>query len=355
MNCSKTKFNLLPILFSIFFSMGCESDENNKPTFKNGAFVVNEGGFGSANATITFYDPQSSEDPKTILKDASGAFWGDVLQSLTFDDDKAYLVLNGSNKIEIANAATLEWESTLSFDDLDKPRYVSIIDDKAYISVWGPYDDFYSLIDSYVLVVDLKTKTVEDKIDTDEGVEKLLYTSDKLFASNYNFGASNTLAVIDPTTNELLDQLELTAGPNGLVVDENDKLWVICTGTYAGNDGVLYRINPSTLEIEDSFEMGVNPDGDLAISSDKRTLIYNAGTSLYKMPITDVTAPTETWFDAEGVTSPYGLDVDPSTDDIYITDALNYATQGKVFVYSNEGVFKNSFNAGISPTGVVFH
>ncbi len=355
MSYFKAKLNTLATLFLFVFILGCESDDDNKPTFRNGVFVLNEGGFGSANATLTFYDPESSGDPQTILKDKSGAFWGDVLQSMTFDNDKAYLVLNGSNKIEIANASTLEWESSLSFPDLDKPRYLSVIDNKAYISVWGPYDEFYSLIDSYILVVDLNTKTVVDKIDTDEGVERLLYTSDRLFASNYNFGASSTLAVVDPGTNDLIDQLELTAGPNGLVVDKNGKLWVICTGTYAGNDGMLYRINPSTLKIEDSFELGANPGGDLAISSDKNTLIYNVGSSIYKMSVTDDAAPNETWFDAGDVTTLYGLNTDPSTGDIYITDALNFATAGKVYVYSKEGDFKNSFDAGISPTEVVFH
>ncbi len=51
-----------------------------------------------------------------------------------------------------------------------------------------------------------------------------------------------------------------------MVLDVNNKLWVISTGTYAGNDGKLFRVDPSTFDIEQTIDLGANPGGDIGIS-----------------------------------------------------------------------------------------
>lgn len=354
---STNRFYYFLTLILSFSFWGCDSDNNPKPdtddTYGEGAYVVNEGGFGSANGSITYFT--NGEAEQAIYQSVNGEFAGDVLQSVTFDDDTLiYLVLNGSNKIAVAHSSTFEAISTLTDDDLIMPRYASLINDKLYVSVWGPYDEYYSLTDSYILVIDPSTGTVDQKIDTDEGTERLLHNGTYLFASNYNYGASNTVAAIDPTNNIVEKNIEVGAGPVGMVLDANNKLWVICTGTYGGNDGTLCRIDPSSLTIEATIALNANPDGDLAISTDQSTLIYNVGTSVYAMDITDTEAPDAVLFTASDVTAPYGLDVDAATGDIYICDALDYSAAGKVFVYSSTGTLQTSFTTGISPTGVVF-
>jgi DNA-binding beta-propeller fold protein YncE len=222
--------------------------------------------------------------------------------------------------------------------------------------VWGAYDANFSLIDSYILVVDATTLSVVDKIDTDEGVENLLYNGSRLFASNYNFGSSNTLAVIDPSNNELIDQIELADGPAGMVLDANNKLWVITEGTYAGNDGKLFRINPTTLAIEDEIDLGVNPgaNADLDITPDKKTLIYSRDNAIYKISISATDAPASPWIEASEVSNLYALDVNPDNGEVYIGDAVDFSSPGKVYVYHADGTFKESFESGINPTQFIF-
>lgn len=337
-------------LFACVLLWSCDSDDASPSgKYTNGIFIVNEGGFGASNGSETFINP-AGEIEQTVFKSVNGRFAGDVLQSITFAADKGYLILNGSSTIEIVDEHTFESLSTFVHEDLNQPRYMEVLNNTAYISVWGPYDENYSPIDSYILVVDLNNMTVVKKIDTDEGVERMLLAGNKLFAVNFNYGASNTLAVINTADNTLIDQLELTSGPSDLVADVNGKVWVICTG---GN-GMLYRINPATLAIEDEIQLGFKPSGDLEISSDGTRLIYNDGNLIYQMDITAASAPAQHWLEATEVTSPYGLAVDKSNGDLYITDALNFFTEGKVYIYGTDGSLKNSFAAGISPTDVVF-
>lgn len=351
----KIRFLLFVCLVTLF--VRCDSDNDPvKGEYQKGVLVVNEGGFNANNGSVSYFNPSSHDLSQNIFKNSAGLFAGNVLQSIAIDGDKGYLVLNGSNTIEVVNHNTFESISTFTSAELDKPRYAHVINGKLYISVWGAYDANFSLTDSYILVVDAASLSVVDKIDTDEGVENLLYNGSRLFASNYNFGGSNTVAVIDPSNNALVDQIELAAGPGGMVMDANNKLWVMTEGTYAGNDGKLFRINPTTLAVEDEIDLGVNPGGnaDLDITPDKRTLIYSDNNAVYKISITATEAPASPWIEATDVSTWYALDVNPDNGEVYIGDAVDFSSPGKVYVYHADGTFKESFESGINPTQFIF-
>ena len=123
-----------------------------------------------------------------------------MLQSLTLEDDLGFLVINGENKIDVIDAHSFERRQSYTDPQFDKPRFAEVINNKAYFSVWGPYGEGgFSLVDSYVLVVDLATHSITKKISTDEGTDNLLYADGFLFASNNNFGASNHRCSDRPT------------------------------------------------------------------------------------------------------------------------------------------------------------
>ena len=58
---------------------------------------------------------------------------------------------------------------------------------------------------------------------------------------------------------------------------------------------------------------------------------------------------TENWFQ-----NPYGIAVNPNTHEIFVTDARDYITPGKVYCYSPEGRLKWSANTGDIPSRIVF-
>jgi hypothetical protein len=341
--------NVQVFAFSLLLLFSCKEDEGPKGKYEHGAFIVNEGGFGSANGSVTFRTDTELE--QNILRTATN-FAGDVAQSITFKNDKGYLVLNGGNKIEVIDANTFESLSTITNKEIVAPRYIEVINDKAYISVWGTFDTNFSLIDSYVLVYDLNTNSVIKKIDTDQGTENLLYLGNYLFASNYNFGKSSTLAVINPSDNSLVKQITLSAGPAGMAVDANNKLWVVCSKSGAGK---LFRIDPTTLVVEATINItSGGPRTRIAVSPDKQNIFYMVGKSVYKLPITATSETSQSLFDAKEVTTYYAFNIDPNNGDIWIGDALNYTSVGKTFVYTSEGILKTSFETGINPTQFVF-
>jgi hypothetical protein len=339
----------------IMLSFACSDDEDPKGKYDDGVIIVNEGGFGASNGSLTFYDQNTATAQQNIFQSPGLNFAGDVVQSFRIFGDKGYLVVNDDNRIEVLDRFSYQSVATISHSDIVKPRDIAVVKDKAYISVWGPYDGNFSLIDSYVLVYDLKQNSVVKKIDTDEGVENLVVNQQRIFASNFNYGASSTVAVIDPSSDNLIDQIEVGPGPGGMVIDSNNKLWVIVTGTYQGNDGKLVRINSQSLAIEQEIDLNLNPDVDLSITPDKKNIIYASGKEVYKIGIDATAAPSVALFTANEAVTPYAFEVDPDNGDIYLGDALNFATQGVVYIYSENGALKTSFAAGINPTQFVFN
>jgi YVTN family beta-propeller protein len=350
----KIKFPFLlmaPLLGVLVLFQSCRKDDNaGKGGYQPGVLVANEGQFGSSNGDVTFYRASPAILDQNIYKTVNGSFAGNVLESIFIDGNTGYLVLNADNKIEIIDDNTFQLKNTFTDTKLINPRYLQVINGKAYISVWGAYDSNFDLVDSYILVVDLKTLQVVTTIDTDEGVENLLYNGQYLFASDYDFGASNTVMVIDPSTNAVVKVIKVHGGPAGMVIDTNNKVWVITTGS----DAELVRINPATFAVEDSIAVAANPGVDLGISADKSTLIYTVGDDVYQLPIAAATASSNPLFTASDIVSLYAMGIDPATGDIYLGDALNYSSAGEVYIYTAAGTYKTKFESGIAPGQFIF-
>ncbi|AYB31235.1 hypothetical protein D4L85_11880 [Chryseolinea soli] len=351
-NVTKNMRRIFAVLFVAVSLWAC-NDDDDKPQgkYEHGAFVLNEGKFLSGTGTITYYNETADTLQQNIFRNAAGQYAGDVVQSMIFHDDKAYIVVNGDNKVEIANANTFERLGSITDDQIIQPRYMEVVDNKGYLTVQGPYDDNYNLVDSYVLVIDLSNNTVTKKIPTEEGIENIVYVGNKLFVGASGYSSNHNVGVIDPSNNTLVDNIELDGVPVGMVVDNNNKLWVLANGDA---DAKLYRINPSTFEKEQTINLGTSVDTDLAITPDKSGLIYSASGSFYKISTSATTASTTPLFSAEEIITQYAMNVDPDNGEIWIGDALNYSSEGKVYIYTSDGKLKKTFTAGISPTNFVF-
>lgn len=343
-------------ILALAFLASCNPDD--EPTTKvptgeyaKGVFVVNEGNFGASNGTISFYNPTT----KTAVQDLFGkandnALLGDVVQSFHVDNLKGYVVVNNSNKLVSVDYDTFKLSDTLT-TDLANPRYFATYKGKGFLSNWGNFDANFQLDQSYVAVIDLNTLEVTKKINTDNGTENLLVVKEHLFASN-NF--TNSIAVINPRTESLTKNIEVYFGSSEMVEDKNNKLWVLCTGTFGGNDGRLYKIDPVSLVKEDSIMLGINPTGRLVKNKAGDELYIIQGTKAYEISITDTALPGTPFIENTDATSFYGIGVDPKTGEIYVGDSKGFQGNGTVYRYSSEGTLKGDFPVGIGPNGFVF-
>ena len=103
---------------------------------------------------------------------------GVIGQSISFNGDYAYIVMNMSNSIRVVNRYTFELVTTIN-TGLENPRYMAFVGDKGYVTNWGA--DFGDA--GFLATINLATNTVESTVALASGQEKILNFDDKLYLS----------------------------------------------------------------------------------------------------------------------------------------------------------------------------
>ena len=181
MNNNKLKVLALAIC-AIFTS--CNSDDDNgidnlpKGAYDNGIIISHEGSFSGGVGSISFvsYDFETVEN--NVFSNVNGRTLGTVAQSIAFDGDLAYIIINASNQIEVVNRFTFESVATINTNV--NPRYMAISNGKGYVTAWGDYND---TTDDVVLIVDLSTNTIVDTISASYLPEEIISVDEKVFVA----------------------------------------------------------------------------------------------------------------------------------------------------------------------------
>lgn len=326
---------------SLFFS-SCSKDDDNPSdrTFGSGIYVTNEGQFNKANGDVSFIDKNKAVEPNVFLA-VNGRPAGDVIQSMLFHNEKAYIVANNSKTIEVANAKTFKSENIIT--GLEMPRYMAAAGSKGYVSEYVTFSG-----NGRISVVDLKTNAVTKTIEVGPSPEKLLIFNNKLYVVN---SGSNTVSVINLTTETAEAPITVGDAPNSLVLDANNKLWVLCGAIFGSTDGSLVRINPATNAIEKTytFPAGAIAPQYLTINATRNTLLYTYDNKVFKMGISENSLPGS----AVVSRSFMSIGINPENSEI-MGGTGSYTSAGKVIRYNFTGAVIDSFTVGIAPNGFYF-
>lgn len=331
------------IVFLLLFA-SCNKDEigpqqTSESTVVSGsrAVVLNEGNFNFGNASLSVIDSAGNVNNEAFA-DANGEPLGDVLQSAARVDDELYFVLNNSGKIVVTD---LDLNKTGEISGLTSPRYfLSLPNGRAYVS------DLYS---DAVSIVDLNTNQMIGEIAVNGWTERMKMVDGKVFATNWD---ESSLIVIDPSSDEITNTIDLEAGPSGIAVDANGFLWVMCTGGLGGDDPVLFKVNPSTEEVA-VVELDGEVSGFLETNPQKDSLYFASESAVFKMSINATASPSAVFINLDEILL-YGLSVDPSNGNIWLLDAEDYVQNGTAHVYTPDGNFIFSETVGKLPNGALF-
>ncbi len=315
-------------------------DEQDVP----GVFIVNEGNFGSANASLSFYDP----DKKTVENDVVAraneiTSLGDTAQSMTIYDGKGYVVVNNSGVVFVIDPGTFKVEGTIS--PFTSPRYIHFVSKtKAYVSELG----------GDIKIVDPSTREITGSIDLGENsAEQMAQWGKWVFATCWSGGDS--VIVIDTETDEIADRIEVGAQPASIVLDANGKIWTIADGAWDGSiPPALFRIDAATRTVEKEFEMvAAGFSHDMCLDSTGETLYFVNG-GVWRMDVGSNELPSAQFITPGEGSTFSALAIDPETEEIYIADALDYAQSGTVYRYSASGTLTDDFKVGIIPGAFCF-
>ncbi len=352
-------YNKLLFLISLITLVSCQKEDSPEVTkekesvYKNGIFILNEGNFGSGNASVTFLDEENAEIEKGIFQKTNENPLGDTAQSLSFFDDLAFIVLNVSNKIEIVNRNNFENIATISAN-LSNPRYAIAQNGKLYVSNWG---DGMDPDDDFIAVFKLSDFSFEEKIEVAEGPEQIIESGNSIYVAHTGgFSFNNIVSVIDTDSKVVEEEIEVGFMPNSMLVHGN-RLWVLSAGkpAYADEEtgGSLSEIDLDSDEMINSFDFpaSTHPDHLLGFNGD---LYYSLGKSVFKFDNSESLSEVPV-FTAEEADILYGLSI--SDGKAYITSPnADFTGDGNLFIYNlSDGTLLNQFSTGINPNSVYFN
>lgn len=336
----------------------CEKDPlPNVQAGSAGYFVVNEGGFGNSNTSISFYDRSANTMTNDVFAKKNGRPLGDQAESITVYDGKAYVVVQHSAKIEVINADDFSSVNTIS-TGIESPRYfLPITAHKAYVSDWG--DGFTGS----VKVIDLDKMMVTNTIATGKGPNEMILKDGKVYVANSGgYDNDNTISVIDVSKDAVTSTITVGDNPNSLRFDKDGNLWVLGAGKFAYNPDYSVdvanstkstiskvvngqettRLSISEIAYPGAAHLNINKAGD--------QLFYLFNGAVYSLTNSASTAPIASLI---GDKYYYGLAVDPFTDNIIACEAPDFSSPGKIYAYDNTTLVY-SFEVGIAPNGVGF-
>ena len=351
-------------------------DTGVAPTRGNilGMYVLNEGNMGSNKASIDFLDLDEnkptvhylrniySERNPNVVKEL-----GDVGNDIKIYGSKLWIVVNVSNKVEVATADSCKRITQINIPNC---RYLAFKDGFAYVSSYvGPvkFDKDAPLGMVYkVDTVDFKKK---DSVVVGYQPEELCIVDNKLYVANSGgYRAPNydqTLSEIDLATFKEIRKIKVGLNPHHCQVDHYGQIWVTSRGNYNDVPSRIYRLYKGRSQLYEVVDSIDTPVSGLSIVGD--SLYYygsawNNATATNNISYGLINVRTHKIIDTnlfsapqlKAITMPYGIIVNPTDRDFYLMDAKNYVSSGSLLHFKPDGTYDWTVQTGDIPGHATF-
>jgi len=355
----KQNYILLALAVSAIFS-SCSKDNDNQPANQEigpALYVLAEGSFNSNNSSLTYYNFSTGNTVADKFARENKRGLGDTGNDIAVYGSKMYIVVNVSNTVEVMDINTAKSVKQIPFTNGAvgrQPRYIVFNKNKAFVSSF----------DGTVAVIDTATLAIEKFINVGRNPEKMAVANGKLYVANSGGldypNYDKTVSVVDLTTLTEIKKVTVTANPRGVYADQYGDVYVLSTGNYGDISPAMAIIDSKTDAVTRTFPnfsaSAMEINGDLAYIAGNKYNDKGEVESYVKLfnVKTEVVTKDNLITDGTVITSPYGLNVNNATGDVFVMDAKDYQTNGSVFCFGQNGVRKYTVTAGINPNKVIF-
>ena len=348
-----------------------EEVEVTQPEYTSvtGFYLLNEANMNSNDCSLDYYDYAhgrymrniyATRNPRAV-KDL-----GDVGNDIGIYGSRLYAVINCSNKVEVMDLRARR----IGQVDVPNCRYIKFHGGYAYLTSYaGPvaaaFDGSYKQY-GYVAKIDTATLQVVDTCVVGFQPDQLDIVGDKIYVANSGGymvpNYENTLSVIDLHTFEEVERIPLAINLHLCQADHRGILWVSSRGDYGDNPSRLFAYDTRKHRLVQALDVAVSNmwmDGDsLYIIGNQWSNITQSTVKSFAIVNTRTMQQVSDRFITDGtdaeIAMPYGIAVNPITKDIYVTDAKNYVTPGRLYCFGSDGVLKWDVLTGYIPAHFVF-
>lgn len=338
------------ILISIMsFVSSCKKDEVTELPTSKGIYIVNEGLFSSGAGEVSFYDPSTKQVTNNLFTAANSYSLGDVAQSIYVKDSIGFIVVNNSAKVEVVRIPSFQRILTISIPS-SSPRYILPVNDSiAYVS---------ELYADKIYVINYRTGMLVKSIAVPQYTEHLVKVDEYVFAEGKkiysNSAAKGALLRLRIVDHSYVDKVEFNGDVGGLVIDKDNYLWIAIDEDSASAEKASLKCFDKHLNLVSTKAMnvfGFHPN-NLSVDGNGEKLFFNSGKSIYSSAANSIDAPS-LLFTTTG-TGIYSMNVDPVNSDVYVSDALDFVQQSRIYRYGKDGQLIHSFTAGVISCNFTF-
>ncbi len=310
-----------------------------------GVYIVNQGNFGRANSSLSYYDLVSFGVYNDVFTAVNGKNLGDVAQSMTIRGSSGYVVVNNSQKIEIIDLSTNVNTGTIHTGSGSSPGVMAFADDSTALVT-----DIFA---NALLVVDVNSRRIKGSIPVGANPSGVAIAHGKAYVANSGFGSGRTVSVVSLSSLSVTGTIGVADNPSGVEITPSGAVYVVCMGAYDYTDPAndtparIIVIDPASDAVTDSIFIGGHAP-DIGIAADG--IGYVPSTSEVFRVDTRVNRVTGVFH--EGAYSAVGVEV--SSGDVYLADPKNYVQPGTISVFAPNGELRIRFDAGIIPGAFAF-
>ena len=317
--------------------------------------VLNQGLFNMNNTTLSLYSFERAE----VLTNDLFAYQnqrglGDTGNDMAIYGTRVYIVMSTSSQVEVSDMVGKSIKRIPLFTADNKPRQprsIAFHAGKAYVCSF----------DGTVARIDTASLTVEAVTAVGRNPDGICVSGNKLYVSNsggLDFpNYDSTVSVVGLAEFREIKKIGVRMNPYTIAADAYGDVYVASRGNYANVKYCLQRIDTRTDELVQTFD---NLKTLSFVIYNDRAYSYNYDFNLNTTSFEVLNVKTEQieteQFITDGTTlsKPFGIAVDPVTEDVYIADAGNYTVNGDVFCFSKTGMKKFKTTVGMNPQKMIF-
>jgi len=345
----KTIFAVVTILAVL---SACKKDRVNPIEIpQKGVYILSQGNIGKNNSVLSFYNSITKNTTSDIFSSVNGRGIGDTGNDAKIYGSKMYVTVNYSSTLEIVDAKTAKTIKQIKMDNGGtnrEPRYVVFDKNKAYISSY----------DGTVAVLDTASLTIEKYISVGRNPEQMVVSNGKIYVANSGgldfANPDKTVSVISIATSTEIKKIDLaTTNPINIAADAYGDVYVIAYGTDYPAHPKLTTIDNTTDVVKNTVDIDAGYGTSFIIVGDQAYYLSDAGkVKVYNVKTETVTNQSFVT-DATAIKVPYGIAVDPTTGEVFVTDAVDYTNNGKLYVFDKTGKLEYDVTTGINPGAIV--
>ena len=282
-------------------------------------YVLCEGLFNQNNSSLARFSFGNQQMVRDYFKAVNRRGLGDTANDMAIYGSKIYVIVNISSTVEVIDFRTgssLKQIQMLAENGSSRqPRYIAFHKEKAYVCSY----------DGTVARIDTTSLSIEAITSVGRNPDGICVQNEKLYISNSGgldyssglVGVDNTVSVVDIAT--FKESSKLTVGPNpGKIVAGPDETVYVATRGEDVEAGDYNFVKMFNLKTEETIRENFITDGTV-------------------------------------IKTPYGININPYSNNVYITEARDYTTYGDLLCFNQQGqlMFRLN-NIGLNPNTIAF-